>query len=100
MADTEFHSDAAFATDDDALRPRRSESAAPPNPGASRISTTPGYLLYAMTAFAALLIGWHTRNDAAMVSRILGDEAASRAEIETLADRMWELQESEERFRG
>ena len=26
--------------------------------------------------------------------------ARSRAEIETLADRMWELQESEERFRG
>src|SRR5690606_35318805 len=26
--------------------------------------------------------------------------ARNRAEIETLADRMWELQESEERFRG
>jgi PAS domain S-box-containing protein len=127
MADPDFQSDAAFATGGgEAPRPRRSEPAFPSHPSAEPISATPGYLLYAMTAFAALLaglanlsgsphylsiailltgiaaflIGWRTRNDAAKVSRILGDEAASRAEIETLADRMWELQESEERFRG
>jgi PAS domain S-box-containing protein len=100
--------------------------ASPPLPLAGRISDAPGYLLYAMTfvaillsglahlsgtphylsiailmvGIASFLIGWRTRNDAARVSLILDGEAASRAEIETLADRMWELQESEERFRG
>jgi PAS domain S-box-containing protein len=99
---------------------------AAPRPLAGRISATPGYLLYAMTfiavmlsglahlsgsphylsvailmvGIASFLIGWRTRNEAAKVGRILDGEAASRAEIETLADRMWELQESEERFRG
>lgn len=99
---------------------------AAPGQFAGRISGTPGFLLYAMTfaaillsgltylsgspsylsvailmvGIASFLIGWRTRNDAAKVERLLDGEAASRAEIETLADRMWELQESEERFRG
>jgi PAS domain S-box-containing protein len=122
MADTGLHS--AFDTGGEA--PRASGPASLPPPSAAPISATPGYLLYLLTGFAALLaalanlsgsphyisiailvaglaaflIGWRTRNDAAKVSRILDSEAASRTEIETLADRMWELQESEERFRG
>ncbi|MGN6469231.1 MAG: ATP-binding protein [Rhizobiaceae bacterium] len=122
MADTGLHS--AFDTGGEA--PRASGPASLPPPSAAPISATPGYLLYLLTGFAALLaalanlsgsphyisiailvaglaaflIGWRTRNDAARVSRILDSEAASRTEIETLADRMWELQESEERFRG
>jgi len=99
---------------------------ATPRRFAERISGTPGYLLYALTfvaimlsglaylsgsppylavailmvGIASFLIGRRSRNDAEKVVRALDGEAASRAEIETLADRMWELQESEERFRG
>jgi PAS domain S-box-containing protein len=41
------------------------------------------------------------RGAARRAATMLDDSAArSRAEIETLADRMWEMQESEERFRG
>ncbi|TIP16499.1 MAG: PAS domain S-box protein, partial [Mesorhizobium sp.] len=45
----------------------------------------------------------HLRNQRAerRTAALLDETAArSRAEIETLADRMWEMQESEERFRG
>jgi PAS domain S-box-containing protein len=124
MADTGLHTKVAFEPGGETSR--APEAVILPLPPAARISAAPGYLLYVLTGFAALLaglanlsgsphylsvaillagfaaflIGWRTRNDAARVSRILGDEAASRAEIETLADRMWELQESEERFRG
>ncbi|NGN43287.1 response regulator [Mesorhizobium sp. CGMCC 1.15528] len=40
------------------------------------------------------------RNERRAVSLVRESTARSRAEIETLADRMWELQESEERFHG
>ncbi|MBN9242203.1 MAG: response regulator [Mesorhizobium sp.] len=47
--------------------------------------------------FGHLRDGWVARRTAAAFD----DSAArSHAEIETLADRMWELQESDERFRG
>ncbi|MDN2568131.1 response regulator [Aquibium sp. A9E412] len=40
------------------------------------------------------------REDADLAAALDADAAASRDELEALADRMWELQESEERFRG
>ena len=40
------------------------------------------------------------RAESRAASIISENSARSRAEIENLADRMWELQESEERFRG
>ncbi len=111
---------------DDTSLPARPAPALKQRPATNHVFATPGYLLYAMTAgalvlaglaylsnapryislailfvgIASFLIGWRTRKDSAQLTRIMGDEAASRAEIETLADRMWELQESEERFRG
>ncbi|WP_202299438.1 response regulator [Mesorhizobium sp. 131-2-1] len=48
-------------------------------------------------------LGMHLRNKRSerRAAALLDETAArSRAEIETLADRMWEMQESEERFRG
>jgi PAS domain S-box-containing protein len=127
MADPGFHSDISLATDSgDMARVPHIAGVATPRRFAERISGTPGYLLYALTfvaimlsglaylsgsppylavailmvGIASFLIGRRSRNDAEKVVRALDGEAASRAEIETLADRMWELQESEERFRG
>jgi PAS domain S-box-containing protein len=128
MAESAYHPETAItAGGGDAARllPPSGTSKVP-RPLAGRIPATPGYLLYAMTlaaimlaglaylsgsphyisvailfvGLASFLIGWRTRNDADRVGRLLDGEAVSRAEIETLADRMWELQESEERFRG
>jgi len=57
-----------------------------------------GLVAAGVAGIAALLHAERAqRRAAALVS---GSQAASRAEIENLADRMWELQESEERFRG
>lgn len=49
----------------------------------------------------ALVLGWRMIRDDASLASALGETAErSREELETLADRMWELQESEERLRG
>ncbi|MGN6773601.1 MAG: ATP-binding protein [Rhizobiaceae bacterium] len=131
MAEPVFHSNTAFAVGGGEAAPvgratPHVVSATVPHPLGERVSSAPGFLLYAMTfvaillsglahlsgsphylsvailivGIASFLIGWRTRSDAAKVERILDGEAVNRAEIETLADRMWELQESEERFRG
>ncbi|TKT82628.1 ATP-binding protein [Aquamicrobium sp. LC103] len=42
----------------------------------------------------------HANGEMRLASLLDENAARSREEIETLADRMWELQESEERFRG
>ncbi|SFP64091.1 PAS domain S-box-containing protein [Mesorhizobium sp. NFR06] len=55
----------------------------------------------AAAAFAGLAMHLRNRRDERRTAVLLDETAArSRAEIETLADRMWEMQESEERFRG
>ncbi|TIV18139.1 MAG: response regulator, partial [Mesorhizobium sp.] len=55
----------------------------------------------AAVAFAGLAMHLRNRRDERRTAALLDETAArSRAEIETLADRMWEMQESEERFRG
>jgi PAS domain S-box-containing protein len=52
-------------------------------------------------ALAILYVHLRDRRIARRAASALDDsEARSRAEIESLADRMWEMQESEERFRG
>ncbi|MEZ5810637.1 MAG: ATP-binding protein [Rhizobiaceae bacterium] len=49
----------------------------------------------------ALVLGWKIIRDDASLASALGETAErSREEMEQLADRMWELQESEERLRG
>ncbi len=49
----------------------------------------------------SLFLGWRiVRDDASLASAIGETAERSREEIENLADRMWELQESEERLRG
>jgi PAS domain S-box-containing protein len=53
------------------------------------------------TGIAGLaVLGFAIRADTRAAAIIDEKAAASRAELESLADRMWELQESEERFRG
>ena len=55
----------------------------------------------AASAFAGLAMHLRSRREERRTAALLDETAArSRAEIETLADRMWEMQESEERFRG
>ncbi|MEZ2332505.1 ATP-binding protein [Mesorhizobium sp. RCC_202] len=55
----------------------------------------------AATSLAGLAMYLRDRRDERRTTALLAQTAArSRAEIETLADRMWEMQESEERFRG
>ncbi|WP_292280842.1 PAS domain-containing sensor histidine kinase, partial [Mesorhizobium sp.] len=55
----------------------------------------------AAVAFAGLAMHLRNRRDERRTAALLDETAArSRAEIETLADRMCEMQESEERFRG
>lgn len=49
----------------------------------------------------AIILGWRIIRDDATLATALDETAErSREELEQLADRMWELQESEERLRG
>ncbi|TGQ53225.1 PAS domain-containing sensor histidine kinase [Mesorhizobium sp. M1C.F.Ca.ET.193.01.1.1] len=53
------------------------------------------------TGLGGLAMHLRSRRTERRAAALLDETAArSRAEIETLADRMWEMQESEERFRG
>jgi PAS domain S-box-containing protein len=53
------------------------------------------------TGLGGLAMHLRSRRTEHRTAALLDETAArSRAEIETLADRMWEMQESEERFRG
>ncbi|TIL70961.1 MAG: PAS domain S-box protein, partial [Mesorhizobium sp.] len=53
------------------------------------------------TGMAGLAVHMRARRTARRTVALLGETAArSRAEVESLADRVWEMQESEERFRG
>ncbi|MEP6564966.1 MAG: response regulator [Mesorhizobium sp.] len=71
--------------------------------GLSHLTGAPIYITIGLLATGIAGLAMHLR--AKRIERrtvALLDEttARSRAEIETLADRMWEMQESEERFRG
>ncbi|QKC81779.1 PAS domain-containing hybrid sensor histidine kinase/response regulator [Mesorhizobium sp. NZP2077] len=71
--------------------------------GLAHLTGAPIFISLALLATGLAGLGMHL-NARRSVHRtvVLLDEttARSRAEIETLADRMWEMQESEERFRG
>lgn len=71
--------------------------------GVSRLTGAPDFLAVALVAVGVALLfvlarAFRAENRA--VSIIAESEARSRIELEGLADRMWELQESEERLRG
>lgn len=70
--------------------------------GMAELTGAPRFISIALiaTAAAGLMVTLRMRAESRAVSLIGEQEARSRAEIETLADRMWELRESEERFRG
>jgi PAS domain S-box-containing protein len=54
-----------------------------------------------LLGLAGLVLLWRDLTAEEDMTAVVDETAArNRAEIETLADRMWELQESEERFRG
>ena len=66
------------------------------------LSASPVYLSAATlcVGFASLWLYRRSAGDEDRLARLEEENSASRVEFETLADRMWELQESEERFRG
>ena len=71
--------------------------------GVAHVTGAPAYLSLSLLALglAGLVLLWRSLSSEEKLAAALGEtELRSRSEIETLADRMWELQESEERFRG
>ncbi|MGX5840004.1 response regulator [Mesorhizobium sp. ArgA1] len=71
--------------------------------GLSHLSGAPIFITLGLLAIGLAGVAMHlrSRRTAHRATALLDETAArSRAEIETLADRMWEMQESEERFRG
>ncbi|MEP9386709.1 ATP-binding protein [Mesorhizobium sp. KR9-304] len=71
--------------------------------GVARLTGAPDFLVVALaTAGVACLavLARALRTESRARSIIAESTERNRAEVETLADRMWELQESEERFRG
>jgi PAS domain S-box-containing protein len=71
--------------------------------GLAHLGGAPFYVSLAALsiAVAGYWLASRARDEQARVASILVESAArNRDEVETLADRMWELQESEERFRG
>jgi PAS domain S-box-containing protein len=71
--------------------------------GVARLTGAPDFLVVALAAAGVACLALLTRairSEKRAASIISENTARNRAEIESLADRMWELQESEERFRG
>ncbi len=71
--------------------------------GVARLTGAPNFLVIALAAIGVIclvIMARAIRGENRARSIISESTARNRAEIETLADRMWELQESEERFRG
>lgn len=69
----------------------------------AQLSGAPGFLVLLLLANAlgALALAARLMRTGKQAAQALDRaEAGARAEIETIADRMWELRESEERFRG
>ncbi len=59
-----------------------------------------GLFLAILGAFSLLVTVRAANADKRLLSEVARKEAVSRVEMEDLADRMWELRESEERFQG
>nr|WP_274630389.1 PAS domain-containing sensor histidine kinase [Mesorhizobium shangrilense] len=71
--------------------------------GLAHLMGAPHYIVIGLAtcALAGLfMLNRTVRREKRMATLFDDSEAQSRAHIETLADRVWELQESEERFRG
>ncbi|ESY22690.1 response regulator [Mesorhizobium sp. LNJC394B00] len=71
--------------------------------GLSHLTGAPIFITLGLLATGVAGVAMHLRSRRTVrrAAALLDETAArSRAEIETLADRMWEMQESEERFRG
>ncbi len=71
--------------------------------GLAHMMGAPAYIsagLFGCALMALYMLHRTVENEERMVSIYGESDADSRARIETLADRLWELQESEERFRG
>jgi PAS domain S-box-containing protein len=71
--------------------------------GVAYVTGAPAFLSISLLliGLAGLVILWRSlAREERLASAVDENTARSRAEFETLADRMWELQESEERFRG
>ncbi|MER8924638.1 response regulator [Mesorhizobium sp. M0859] len=71
--------------------------------GFSHLTGAPIFITIGLLATAIAGLAMYLRNrrtERRAVALLDATTARSRAEIETLADRMWEMQESEERFRG
>lgn len=71
--------------------------------GLAHLTGAPIFISLALlaTGLAGLAMHLQARRSVHRTAVMLDETSArSRAEIETLADRMWEMQESEERFRG
>ncbi|RWP09852.1 PAS domain-containing protein, partial [Mesorhizobium sp.] len=71
--------------------------------GLAHLTGAPIFISVALlaTGLAGLALHLRARRSEHRTSALLDETTArSRAEIETLADRMWEMQESDERFRG
>ncbi|MBZ9727231.1 response regulator [Mesorhizobium sp. CO1-1-11] len=71
--------------------------------GLSSLTGAPVFISLALlaTGLAGLAMHLRARRSVRRTAVLLDETTArNRAEIETLADRMWEMQESEERFRG
>ncbi|HEY6632924.1 MAG TPA: ATP-binding protein [Rhizobiaceae bacterium] len=71
--------------------------------GVARLTGAPSFLVIALAAIgvACLVVLARALHAEHRARSIMSQSTArNRAEMETLADRMWELQESEERFRG
>jgi PAS domain S-box-containing protein len=71
--------------------------------GAAHVGAAPALLSAALLVLGICglaLLGWSLTSEQRLVVLAGESSAAARAELEKLADRLWELQESEERFRG
>ena len=71
--------------------------------GIARLTGAPDFLVIALAASGVaclVVLARALRAESRARSIVAESTARNRAEVETLADRMWELQESEERFRG
>jgi len=71
--------------------------------GVAYVTGAPAFLWVALLLFglAGLVLLWRgLATEEELTAAVDETTTRSRAELETLADRMWELQESEERFRG